>query len=126
MKKQLFVFVSVSKFKRFKFVSHAVIVISSQSRDILLAVFFRRYPEDSSTPLGMTEVQSQLRSASLDLVGKFGNCRASSLLSAYCMSLFLLMMNAERLGTPLIPRFICGRNELYITPCDRSRSTAAP
>src|ERR1700756_928762 len=50
------------------------------------------------------------------IFSKFGNWRASSLLSAYWIIPVLSMMNAERFGTPPIPRFICGRNESYITP----------
>ena len=53
-----------------------------------------------------------LISASFALIlSKFGNCFASSLPSAYWITPFLSTMNAERFGTPPIPRLICGRKE---------------
>src|ERR1700731_2437497 len=42
---------------------------------------------------------------------KLGSARASSLLSAYWMMPLRSIMNTARLGTPPIPRFICGTDE---------------
>lgn len=55
-------------------------------------------------------------SSSLVLIfSKFGNFPGSSLLSAYWIRPFLSTTNAERFGTPPMPKSICGRKESYIT-----------
>jgi len=76
----------VEFFERFEFVVHAVVVMSSEV-ETSLAPLFRKISRDSSTPFGITEVHFNSSSFAL-IFWKFGNCRASSLLSEYWITPF--------------------------------------
>ena len=89
--------------------------LSYRAKSTYLSLPSPKISRDSSTPRGMTKVHFNSSSLAL-ILSKLGSCLASSLLSAYWITPFLSMMNADRFGTPAIPRFICGRKESYITP----------
>ena len=91
-----------------------------QSRNLPDALFLQRRQRIKKSFAPVTGVEfvqrfefvDHFKSANFALIlPKSGSCFGSSLLSACWIMPFLSIMNAERFGTPPIPRLICGRNE---------------